>query len=265
MLGGIGGIGATDKGKPYAKHTQMEVEFIISETNPCRDSLIYDFGCGNGRHSIALAMKKYHVGAIDYLEENITIARKNMPLSCEKYAEFLVEDCRSFRFPVQADLIICLYDVIGSFSDENDNIKIIENIYANLIRGGTAIISVMNSEIGLSDVPSFSYRQNPNAIFNLQASNSMEKTGEVFNPKYLLRDNETGIFYRKEQFVQGRELPIELIVCDRRYSAEKISALCKNVGFEVEFVRHVHAGDWNTDLPPNNPHAKEILLKCKKV
>jgi GNAT superfamily N-acetyltransferase len=124
----LGGNGSTDENKPYAKYTNREVEFIITECRLQNNSLLYDFGCGNGRHSICLASHNYYVKSIDYVEENINVA-KNKILDCyEPFADFCVGDCRDYKFTKKADAIICLYDVIGSFSREEDNEKIILNI-----------------------------------------------------------------------------------------------------------------------------------------
>ncbi|MDR0978368.1 MAG: GNAT family N-acetyltransferase [Lachnospiraceae bacterium] len=260
----LGGNGGSDKGKTYTKHTEKEVEFIISECELNSNSLVYDFGCGNGRHSNLLASKKYNVYGIDYIQENVSLAKSQPRQDYSNYANFDVGDCRDYKFDKQADAIICLYDVIGSFTNENENKKIITNIYNSLKTGGTALISVMNKELNFKAVQKFSFNDDPNKIFDLKASKNMGKTGEVFNPIYMLYDTNKDVFYRKEQFLMGTELPVELIVCDRRYTKETISSLCKEAGFEVEFSRYVHAGDWNTDLNSFDPHSKEILVKCIK-
>jgi hypothetical protein len=122
----------------------------------------------------------------------------------------------------------------------------------------------MNKEINFESINKFSFSLEPNRIFDLESSQTMGNTGEVFNPNYLLYDNDNEVFYRKEQFLRGTELPIELIVCDRRYTKDRIISMCQNVGFEVEFARYVHAGDWLTDLGPTDKHSKEILVKCIK-
>jgi len=102
-------------------------------------------------------------------------------------------------------------------------------------------------------------------LFKLEASSIMQNTGEMFDSARMLFDRDVGVFYRKEQFTCGVELqPIELFVSDRRYTAESISKICEDVGLKVEFVRHVHAGDWETDMPLTDKKAKEILLKCTK-
>ena len=260
----LGGIGSTDEGKPYTKHTSYEVDFIVKECNLHKDSIVFDFGCGNGRHSIELVNKVAKVYSFDYIEGNINICNAKAEYFSKKPI-FQCADCRELYLDEKADAIICLYDVIGSYTKEEDNLRIIRNIARHLKVGGTAIISVMNSQIIQNQVAEFSFTEEPNALFELEASSTMQKTGEVFNPMLMLFDRDEGVFYRKEQFMLGVELPVELIVSDRRYTADSISRLCENAGLNVELIRYVHAGDWITNIPPTGKKAKEILLKCTKT
>lgn len=73
------------------------------------------------------------------------------------------------------------------------------------------------------------------------------------------------IVYRKERFEQGRELPIELIVRDRRYTLNEIRSLCLRHNLKVEFARFVNAKDWDKELGATDIRAKEILIKCTKL
>ena len=265
MLGG-GSTVSTDENKPYTRHTDTEVSFIFSECGLRKGSVVFDFGCGNGRHAIKLAAKGAFVRAFDYVEENIEVCKRNqpsMPLSGK--LTFQVGDCRDLGLLEQADAIICLYDVIGSFKEEADNVKIIKNIAACLKPGGTALISVMNSGLTRGKVKEFAFSKDPNTLFELGASETMQRSGEVFKPDLMLFDTDSEVFYRKEQFLVGSELPIELLVCDRRYTKDSISRMCEDAGLRVEFVRCVHAGDWLNDLPKEHNRAKEILVKCVKL
>ena len=49
-------------------------------------------------------------------------------------------DCRTIVIPDKKyfDVAICVYDVIGSFPDEDDNLKVLKNIYNHLYSGGYA-------------------------------------------------------------------------------------------------------------------------------
>jgi len=254
--------GADETTKPYAKPnlTNADVDAIIDICHLTENSFVIDFGCGNGRHTIRLAQKKIRALGIDYIVENVNVARINASKSNVSVL-FETGDCREYKSKEVATAIICLYDVIGSFSNEDDNIKILQNIYDNLQSGGTAIISVMNAGI-TNDIKSFSFSTDPNAIFKLEASQTMETTGNVFDSSKILFDTDSGKYYRREQFNIGQELPEELIVCDRRYTADSIRQMCESVGLIVTETRYVRSGKWDTKYTAKE--GKEILVVCTK-
>jgi len=92
----------------------------------------------------------------------------------------------------------------------------------------------------------------------------MERTGNVFNPEYYVIDENTRIVYRKDQFTEGRGLPEELLVRDRRYTQPQIENLCVQAGLDVVWSRFVRAGGWVTPLDRGDDGAKEILVLCRR-
>lgn len=70
--------------------------------------------------------------------------------------------------------------------------------------------------------------------------------------------------YRKEQFLEGNQLPTELIVRDRRYRKNEIEDMCRQAGLEVIWSRFVQSGRWEVELEGHDSRAKEILLLCQK-
>lgn len=92
----------------------------------------------------------------------------------------------------------------------------------------------------------------------------MEKTGDIFDPDYYIIDVDTGVVYRKEQFLEGSSMPEEFIVRDKRFTQDEIIQLCSDVGLKVLTSRFVSAGKWDTPLSANHDKAKEILLVCQK-
>lgn len=246
-------------------HTVEEVDFIIQECGLNSRSRVIDFGCGQGRHALELASRGIEVTGIDYVDKNIGIANKKKEELNVSNIKFIIEDCRSVKLHVAADAAICLYDVIGSYADNEDNKRIIRNIAEHLKPGGVAIISVMNYHLTESQAKNrFILRENPNELLTLKPSNIMETTGNIFDPDYYLIDTETGVVYRREQFRRGRSLPVELIVRDKRFNIEEIKKMCEEAGLEVEFARFVNARSWALELSATDKRAKEILVKCKK-
>ncbi len=247
----------------YTRNSEPEADFIIRECGLKSGDTVIDFGCGQGRHSLALAEKGMCVQAVDYVDSNIKYAKKHKAELKLENVCFTKADCRAVKLR-KAKVAICLYDVIGTYADNVDNMAILRNLYKHVDDGGTAIVSVMNYELTLHRaVHTFRLEENPNKLLELIPSRTMESTGNVFNPEYYLVDTGTHVVYRREQFTHGASLPVELIVRDRRFTGEEIKEMCERVGFRVDYVRYVSAKNWDNPLKP--AEAKEILVKCSKV
>lgn len=246
----------------WMKHAEPEADLILKYCNLAAGSTILDFGCGTGRHSITLAKRGLTVFGVDYLPENIEIAQHNAGLLSG--VTFITDDCRSVSLPI-ADAAICLYDVIGSHADNNENRKILGNIANHLRADGLALISVMNYEVTEFNAKyRFRFNDEPNRLLDLPASQIMENTGNVFDPDFYIVDTETQVVYRREQFLTGDSLPVELLVRDRRFHRFEIEEMCSIVGLDVVWSRYVSAGKWETGLDRYDRAAKEIILLCRK-
>lgn len=249
----------------WIANTDSEVEFIMRECDLNQGDSLIDFGCGQGRHSLALAKKGISVLGVDYIDRNIEIAEKQKKEFQLNTVEFLAKDCRYITTQNKVKAVICLYDVIGTYEKKEDNLQILHRIYDSLITGGIALISVMNYELTETQAKyKFVLRDNPSALLRLKPSAIMEETGNIFDPEHYLIDTDTRVVYRREQFTKGRSLPVELIVRDKRFTGDEIVSMCEKVGFSIIFSRYVNAKDWETKLPPTHKRAKEILIKCQK-
>ena len=214
--------------------------------------------CGRGRHVLELAKHEVRGTGIDYLAEAIEGHAHQLDV------EFRLGDARDVSLGKTFDAVLCLYDVVGSFTDEGDNERIINGVRRHLRPGGRALISVMNLDLTYHRARyRFSLRKEPNRLLELPASNTMEATGNVFNPDYYMIDDVTDIVYRKEQFRKGQELPVQLLVRDRRYRRADIMGMCMKMGLSVLWSRYVRAGQWEMELGAEDDNAKEILLLCE--
>ncbi len=239
----------------WTRFTESEVDFILAQTELPGGATVLDLGCGTGRHSIALADRQFEVTAVDYNEFGVP-EKNNL--------HYLKTDARHFVSKRKYDLVLCLYDVIGSFADDDDNEAIVRTISRYMKEDAYAVISVMNMDYLLSRKPKLVHLEsNYNLLFSLAPQSTMEKTGDVFDNNGILIDADTNVCYRREQFQGGHgDLPWEYIVRDRRFTMSQIKAMLERNGLKVVFSRHVKAGAWNIDFKADE--AKEILLVCKK-
>lgn len=251
------------KNQPWTKHTKEEVDFIKQFIHENKDQTIYDIGCGIARHISELHNQGYqNVYGFDFSEELIEQAKKLHP---ELINNLFCKDCRNLKVSDKADVILCLYDVIGSFPKDQDNIKIIKTINSNLKKNGIVICSVMNMELTESICKhKFDIYKNPKELFSLKASQIMQNTGNVFNPDTFVIDEKSRLVFRKEIFKGDGFLDSEYIIRDKRYLKEEIISIFKSQNFKILEARFVQSGKFNTPLNATDSKAKEILIVAQK-
>lgn len=249
----------------WTKGTGNEIDFILSHVSIKEQDSVLDFGCGQGRHSLELAKRGFtNITGIDFSDSNVSKARQsaheqNLPVS------FVSADVRKIRLGKKSKLILCLYDVIGSFRDQADNARIVASIKHNLDKDGFAVVSVMNMELTESiALNQDSIRCNPHSLLALPPSNTMASSGDVFKPELFLINTDDGLVYRKEQFADDQEIFAEYVVADKRYTKKEIETVFAKEGFAIVESRYVQAGHWDVPLDATDIRAKEILLVVKR-
>lgn len=249
----------------WAKGTVSEVDTLIPYLG---EGELLDFGCGTGRHAIEFAKRGRKVTGVDFADTHIKNAIQIVKEQhLESLCEFQTGDVRIIDLKKTYQNVICLYDVIGSFPNEESNQKIIMNIHRHLEKGGTLAISVMNMELTDRIVPDeqkMSLKNNPRLLLKLPPSDIMQSSGDIFDKKYLLIDTDSGLVYRKEQFEKDNELSAEYVIRDKRYYMKEICTLLEKCGFRIKEKRYVRAGHFSENLNATDPHAKEILVIAEK-
>jgi SAM-dependent methyltransferase len=251
----------------WTRYTPKEIDYVIETCGIKSGAVVFDFGCGTGRHSIELGKRDSHIKIIgvDYIPGFVKRATKDANGAGLTNTEFRPGDCRRIDLKEKADVVMCLYDVVGTFPAHEDNMMVLRNIFKHLKPGGRAVISVMNYELTARLATKwFSLEHEADKLSELRPSKIMETTGNVFNPDYFMIDRETRVVYRREQFATGKSIPVELIVRDYRYKKEEIEGMCKEVGFNVLTCQFTRAGGWFSPLERGDDRAKEILLVCEK-
>ena len=247
------------KKQAWSQHASKEIDYILENISINKDSFIADFSCGDGRHLKALYSRGFcQIAGYEFSESIISDAEKNLNIE--------LQDCRYIDLKENCDLILCLYDVVGSFGVEQENLKIITSIYQSLKKNGRAVISVLNRELTESiAIHAGNVLLAPNKLLALPASNIMQLSGNIFNPKYFLLDVETGVVYRKEQFFDNGKLNAEYLIRDKRYARSEFIALLEQIGLKVIESRYVQSGKWEYPLSSTDEKAKEILVIVEKV
>ncbi len=91
-----------------AEWTMPEVDFLQRTLRLERGARLLDVPCGNGRHSVELAKRGYHITGIDLSEEFIAEARAASP-----DVEWILGDMRETNFPARLDGAFCFGNSFG--------------------------------------------------------------------------------------------------------------------------------------------------------
>ena len=248
--------------QPWTRSTAHEVDQLLGLAEFPQDCTLLDVGCGQGRHSIELARRGYHVTGIDASLTNIEKARTK---AGDTNVEFKQWDARKRLPGVAFDCAICLYDVIGSYRTLEENTDIIRQLANKLHKGGRAVISVMNmAHIQLRATHRGDVEQNPEQLFKLEASSNMQERGDMFDIRYQLLDESKNLVYHKEQFEQDGLLSAEYVMADYRFTQKELSVILEQQGFKILESRFVRAGHFDEPLTEADDRAKEILFVIEK-
>lgn len=255
-----------DESHRWRAHAVEEMDFLKSRLSLTHGTTVLDIGCGDGRHAALLAGAGMAVEAVDVVPALIDKAStQHRSLSKLMTA---VADAREPIPGPKVDLVLLLYDVLGASASRSDDLQILRNAAARLAPDGRLVLSVMNAGSVADKIP---LEQQPRtdleflqALERLQPSNTMEKSGDIFDPRLLLKYED--VYYRKEQFLQMEDfLPSEHVVRDLRYTIESLSTLLEEAGLEIEDLLPVQAGHWGRQptLGEKDPRAKELLAVVK--
>lgn len=243
----------------WMRHFESEVDELVTSLNLVPGATILDLGCGNGRHAVEFAARGFRVTAVDRSKVWLSQAAKRAAARGQT-VEFILGDARHLHLARTFDAVIALYDVVGSFRREEDNRDIVAAIERHLASDGRFAVSVLNRVVA-DDIAL--HRGNvidePNLIHAIPPSSAMQDTGGIWDPAKFLADTVSGVFYRRERFGMAGMLPVELLVCDRRYNPDELSSLCRDVGLDATTLRPVRLGAWHAALDPKDLRAKELL------
>ena len=103
-------------------------------------SKILDLACGKGRHSRYLSSLGYDVTGVDLSTQSITYAKKFE----KENLKFAVHDmCLPYK-NAAFNTVFNLFTSFGYFDNEEDNLRTIKAIKANLSSNGLAVIDFLN-------------------------------------------------------------------------------------------------------------------------
>ena len=115
------------------KNYQHEVDFILRRVGNNRGILI-DVACGSGGHAELLSNAGFEVYAADLIDGMLRLVRKNLPK-----ARVFKQDMRDLDVPVEADVLICMYNSINYNYSYDELTDTFQRFYDHLKPGGVVI------------------------------------------------------------------------------------------------------------------------------
>ncbi len=124
----------------------VDVDGILSLTGVVSTARVLDLCCGVGRHVLELARRGLSVTGVDRMAQFLGQARQQAQEEA-LVIEFVQQDMRVFRQPNSFDLALNLNTSFGYFEDPADDLKVLLNIQASLLPGGSLVLETIGKEV----------------------------------------------------------------------------------------------------------------------
>lgn len=123
---------------------EEQVEKALALAKP-QGKAALDLCCGPGRCTIALARKGFSVTGVDRTKYLLNIARAKARAARVKI-EWVEQDMRDFLRPAAFALVLSMFTSFGYFDDRQEDVLVLDNIFASLQPSGVFVIEVMGKE-----------------------------------------------------------------------------------------------------------------------
>lgn len=207
-----------------------------------KGSAILDAGCGPGRISVELASRGMNVTGVDLIQSELDAAAESAEAEGVKL-ELVKADLRTYKADKQFDCAINLYTSFGYCDTIEEDVLILQNIYASLKDGGWFILENISRETAILYFTESEWFER--AGKTVLTEFHVEGAWEGLRSRWILIDNQTGERIDHE-FVQ------------RLYSGIELKRILKGIGFTSVEVY----GDF--DFSPYNEKARTMVIVAKK-
>ncbi len=117
------------------KNYQQEVDFILRRVgNIAGGKIVIDVACGSGGHAELLSKAGFEVYAVDLNDGMLRLVKKNLP-----NARVFKQDMRHLDVPVQAGVLLCMYNSINYNYSYAELSHTLQRFYDHLEPGGVVI------------------------------------------------------------------------------------------------------------------------------
>lgn len=214
------------------KDYQAESAFVsdlIAAAQPDARS-IAEFGCGTGRHALALADLGYSIAGIDMSQG--MVAQANERLSKSRLppgvmVDFRVADVRSVDLDRTFDCAISLFHVVSYQNSDADLAKMMRTVAEHLDRGGVFVFDCWYGPAVLTNSPEVRVKRKENAQIKVVriAEPGMRFNQNIVDVNYtiFIEDKSSGAIHCAKELHSMRYLFLP-----------EIRALLTNHGFAIQ-------------------------------
>lgn len=209
------------------ERTKVEVNGVIFLLKLNKGAKVLDLPCGYGRHSIDLAKKGFDVVGSDLNSKHLAKAKENADKEKVPII-FRQENMLDLNDKEKFDAVINMFYSFGFFEKDEDNLKVLKNIFDSLKKGGKFLF---HTDVNIPRILKKKYKFEE--VRDLSSGNKL-KVIDNYDSKTKRIDG-SWIITKKD----GSEIRRDYSV--RVYTKGEFSELCKQVGFKKITVY----SDWN--------------------
>lgn len=196
---------------------------------------VLEIACGTGNLTYYLCKEGYNITSFDMSEDMLSIAYNK--LLSFKNLKLLKQNMKDFKINKQFDSIVSICDSINYILNEDELLKVFENVYNHLKYGGLFIFDI-NSYYKLSEI--------------IGNNTFVEDRDDIYYvwQNYFDKSNNLAQFYL-DFFIKnddGNYIRFDEEHIERAYQIEEIESILKEVGFKG--IKKYEAFTFN--IPKNN-------------
>lgn len=206
----------------------------IFKLNNITPKSVLEMACGTGNLTKFLCQNNYDVTCFDLSSEMLTIAYEK--LRCFKNVKIINQDMRYFNLNKKFNSIISICDSINYILNEDDLIRVFENVYKHLNDNGIFVFDI-NSSYKLSNIlgnNTFVYDQD-DIFYTWQNYYDKDEKISEFYLNFFVKEND-----KYKRFVEEHY--------QRAYEVKEIVSLLNKTGFKnIKYYK-----EFTFELPNNN-------------
>ncbi|MHC4886015.1 MAG: class I SAM-dependent methyltransferase [Planctomycetota bacterium] len=195
-----------------------------------------DLCCGSGRHLVPLARQGFAVTGVDLNPGQLERSRTRIEAAGVD-AELVQADMRAFCRRGTFDLILSMFNSLGYFEDEAEDVTVLSQVRESLTPGGACFLELISKEF-------LARTFTPETVVEEVDGSRLERRIEVLDGWHRIRNH-----WRLTRGEQTRDFVFEQSI----YSGREMESMMRSAGFaEIELYGSLEGAPYD--------HAVERLI-----